>query len=120
MNAIIVISAADNVATALEPLSPGTVLNGAASLTVRDAIPRGHKIALRPIAAGSSVMKYGSPIGVAIADIPAGAQLFRYYEMQIPLERPKLPNVEAWYARLKDRPAYREHVMVSFQDLKGR
>jgi glutathione S-transferase len=40
--------------------------------------------------------------------------------MQIPLERPKLPNVEAWYARLKDRPAYREHVMVSFQDLKGR
>jgi glutathione S-transferase len=55
-----------------------------------------------------------------MGDIPAGAQLFRYYEMQIPLERPKLPNVEAWYARLKDRPAYREHVMVSFQDLKGR
>jgi glutathione S-transferase len=55
-----------------------------------------------------------------MGDIPPGAQLFRYYEMQIPLERPKLPNVEAWYARLKDRPAYREHVMVSFQDLKGR
>jgi glutathione S-transferase len=55
-----------------------------------------------------------------MGDIPPGAQLFRYYEMQIPLERPKLPNVEAWYARLKDRPAYREHVMVSFQDMKGR
>jgi altronate dehydratase len=75
VNAIIVISEADNVATALEPLSPGTVLNGAASLTVRDAIPRGHKIALRLIPAGSSVMKYGSPIGVAIADIPPGAHV---------------------------------------------
>jgi altronate dehydratase len=75
VNAIIVISEADNVATALEPLSPGTVLNGVASLTVRDAIPRGHKIALRLIPAGNSVMKYGSPIGVAIADIPPGAHV---------------------------------------------
>ena len=75
MNAIIVISDADNVATALETLSPGTVLDGAVTLTVRDPIPRGHKIALRTIPAGSSVMKYGSPIGLAIADIPAGAHV---------------------------------------------
>ena len=75
MKPIIVISDADNVATALEALSPGTVLNGAGTLTVRDPIPRGHKIALRAIPAGSSVMKYGSPIGVAIADIPAGAHV---------------------------------------------
>jgi altronate dehydratase len=75
VNPIIVISDADNVATALEALSPGTVLNGAAALTVREAIPRGHKVALRLIAAGTSVMKYGSPIGVAIADIPAGAHV---------------------------------------------
>lgn len=53
-----------------------------------------------------------------MGDIPAGAQLFRYFEL--PIQRPSLPNVEAWYARLKDRPAYREHVMVSFQDMKGR
>ncbi len=53
-----------------------------------------------------------------MGDIPAGAQLFRYFGM--PIERPSLPNVEAWYERLKDRPAYREHVMVSFQDMKGR
>jgi glutathione S-transferase len=57
---------------------------------------------------------------LTMGDIPAGAQLFRYFEMQVPFDRPSLPNVEAWYARLKDRPAYREHVMVSFQDLKGR
>ena len=75
MNPIIVISDADNVATALDALAPGTVLNGVANVTVCDAIPRGHKVAIRPIAAGTAVMKYGSPIGVAMADIPAGAHV---------------------------------------------
>jgi glutathione S-transferase len=55
---------------------------------------------------------------LTIGDIAAGAQLYRYFELEI--DRPDLPNVEAWYARLKDRPAYREHVMVPFEDLKGR
>jgi altronate dehydratase len=72
---VIVISAADNVATALEALAPGTVLSSIGSITVREAIPRGHKIALREIRAGGSVMKYGSPIGVAMTDIPAGAHV---------------------------------------------
>jgi glutathione S-transferase len=51
-------------------------------------------------------------------DIPAGAQLYRYFELEI--DRPSLPNVEAWYARLKEREAYRTHVMVPFDDLYGR
>ncbi len=51
-------------------------------------------------------------------DIPAGALLFRYFELKI--DRPSLPQVEGWYERLKARPAYREHVMVPFDDLKGR
>ena len=37
-----------------------------------EATPRGHKIALRLIRAGEAVMKYGSPIGTATGDIPAG------------------------------------------------
>jgi glutathione S-transferase len=28
--------------------------------------------------------------------------------------------VEAWYGRLQERPAYREHVMVPFSELRGR
>lgn len=75
MNPVIVISAADNVATALEALEAGRVLAEVGSVTVREAIPRGHKIAVRAIASGSAVMKYGSPIGVATADIPAGAHV---------------------------------------------
>ncbi len=43
-------------------------------------------------------------------DIPAGCAVYRWYNMAI--ERPKLANVEAWYARLQTRPAYKEHVMM--------
>ena len=55
---------------------------------------------------------------LTIGDIATGAQLYRYFELEI--DRPDLPNVMAWYERLKARPAYRQHVMVPFTDLKGR
>jgi altronate dehydratase len=70
------ISARDNVATALEPLEPGRQLDvQGTAITVGEAIPSGHKIALQPIPSGASVIKYGSPIGVASADIAAGAHV---------------------------------------------
>jgi glutathione S-transferase len=55
---------------------------------------------------------------LTLADIPAGTALYRYFELEI--ERPSVPNVEAWYRRLQERPAYREHVMVPFGELRGR
>jgi glutathione S-transferase len=54
----------------------------------------------------------------SLADIAIGAPLYRWFELEI--ERPALPRLEAWYGRLRDRPAYREHVMVPFGELKGR
>ncbi len=54
----------------------------------------------------------------SMADIPAGTILYRYYEMEI--DRPPLDNLRAWYDRLSDRPAYRSHVMIPFDDLRGR
>jgi altronate dehydratase len=76
MNPLLVISGADNVATALEPLDPGQVVDlGAISVTIAEAIPRGHKVALRAIPAGGRVVKYGSPIGSASSDIAAGAHV---------------------------------------------
>ena len=76
MNAALIISAADNVATALEPLDAGrTVRLGLVTLTVAEAIPRGHKVALRAIRAGEQVIKYGSPIGSASSDIATGAHV---------------------------------------------
>lgn len=55
---------------------------------------------------------------LSLADIPAGTSLYRYFGLD--LERPDLPHVAAWYERLQDRPAYREHVMIPFADLRGR
>ena len=46
---------------------------GRRELTVLSDIPYGHKIALRDIAAGEHIIKYGESIGAAERDIPAGS-----------------------------------------------
>ncbi|HNW87290.1 MAG TPA: altronate dehydratase family protein [Candidatus Limiplasma sp.] len=63
----------DNVAVALLPLHAGTsVTVGSAYCVLVSDVPAGHKFALRNIAAGERVMKYGQPIGAAVQDIAAG------------------------------------------------
>ena len=47
-----------------------------------------------------------------------GADFCRYFSMEI--DRPRLPNVERWFAILQRRPAYQEYVMLPFDDLYGR
>jgi altronate dehydratase len=72
----LVITPRDNVATALEPLDAGRVLdlNGQV-ITIAESTPRGHKIALCLIRAGEPVLKYGSTIGTATVDILPGAHV---------------------------------------------
>ena len=55
---------------------------------------------------------------LTMGDIALGAGFYRYFEMGLPT--PEVLHVRAWYARLCERPAYREHVMVAFDDLFGR
>ena len=50
-------------------------------------------------------------------DIAAGALLYRWYTMDI--DRPPLANVDAWYERLKARPAYAKGVCVDYDILKN-
>lgn len=50
-----------------------------------------------------------------LADVQFGHVLYRYFEIGI--ERAALPNVARYYERLQERPAYREHVMVSYAEL---
>lgn len=45
-----------------------------------------------------------------MADIPLGATVYRWMSMDI--QRPPTPNIDAWYSRLKERPAFRENVML--------
>ena len=62
----------DNVAVALADLRAGESFEDF-GVTAAEDIARGHKIVLRDITAGEPVVKYGNPIGLAKADIPAGA-----------------------------------------------
>ena len=66
----------DNVATALQALKPGTVKllgdSSFPSIEAQEEVPLGHKIALRDIASGEPVYKYGVVIGRSTKAIPKG------------------------------------------------
>jgi (2R)-sulfolactate sulfo-lyase subunit alpha len=71
----------DAVGVAVADLVPGTVVIGqvltggpqeGVRVEVRDAIPLGHKIALRHLDAGDGVVEYGEVIGEATRAIEAG------------------------------------------------
>jgi hypothetical protein len=72
--AIMKLAPEDNIAVALRPLHAGeAVVLDSVALTVDRDIAVGHKLAARAIAAGETILKYNSPIGVATQAIPAGA-----------------------------------------------
>mgnify|MGYP005836039693 CR=1 FL=1 len=67
----------DNVALALVDLKPGDVVqvdkgDKKVSVTIKQAVPFGHKFALEPIKSGGDVIKYGGFIGKATKDIAEG------------------------------------------------
>ena len=43
-----------------------------------------------------------------MGDIPIGCEVQRY--MRVPIERPAFPAVQAWFERLRERPAFVKHV----------
>lgn len=53
---------------------------------------------------------------LSVADIVIGHLLYRWYSMDIP--RASNAAVGAYYQRLAQRPAYQEHVMVSYESLQ--
>ena len=66
----------DNCIVALRSLSPGeSVSDSDFSTIVRVPIPAGHKMAIKSIAVGASVLKYGWPIGVASQTIADGEHI---------------------------------------------
>ena len=73
MKPALVISEKDNVATALEALEAGRVMElGGTRVVLTERIASGHKFALVDINAGEPVVKYGSAIGLATAKIAPG------------------------------------------------
>lgn len=73
MKKIIKINAKDNVVVALEPLVKGDVVTvDGEDITLLEDIGQAHKFALTDIKKGELVIKYGSPIAHATADIAKG------------------------------------------------
>jgi altronate hydrolase len=71
-NSAILLHPNDSVAIARVPLPPGQSLELASSFTVQTSIPAGHKVAIREIAAGEPVYRYGNVIGFATVAIHPG------------------------------------------------
>ena len=73
---LIRIHPSDSVAVALRPLEAGFEAEaGGIRVTLTEAVPMGHKVALKPLKAGEPVIKYGYPIGAAAEDIPQGGHV---------------------------------------------
>jgi glutathione S-transferase len=51
-----------------------------------------------------------------LADIQFGHILYRYYDIAI--DRQPLPNLARYYNQLQTRQMYRDHVMISYEDLR--
>jgi len=47
---------------------------------------------------------------LTMGDVPAGAAVYRYLTLE--MDRPALPAVRAYFDRLQERSAYRQHVMI--------
>lgn len=79
MDRILAHRAGDSVAVAVDDIAAGDEVSGRAldgggtvAVRARDAVPLGHKLALRDLAEGSEVIEYGVPIGEATAPIQSG------------------------------------------------
>ncbi|MEF9878341.1 MAG: altronate dehydratase family protein [Clostridia bacterium] len=76
MQEVIQIHPNDTVAVALKPLACGDCVPTAdGMLTIKEAIPQGHKLALQNLSQGEKIIKYGFPIGQATADIAQGSHV---------------------------------------------
>ncbi len=51
-----------------------------------------------------------------LADIQMGSVLYRYFD--IPITRRDRPVLRRYYDALAERPAFREHVMISYEELR--
>jgi len=77
----------DNVAVVLEDVEEGETVEveGPGRLVASGRIPFSHKVALRDIARGEAVIRYGEPIGVASRDI-SGGEWVHVHNLVIPDE----------------------------------
>src|SRR5215217_9140282 len=78
------LAAGDDVAIAHEalPAHLSVGVTGGGRVVTEGPVPRGHKVALRDLAPGDLVLKYGHVIGVATAPVRAGRSEEHTSELQ--------------------------------------
>jgi hypothetical protein len=73
MRKVLVLNLADNIAICLEDMPVHTVVDqDNLKLTTTQQIPRGHKVASKPVKKGEGIIKYGERMGHATKDILVG------------------------------------------------
>ena len=86
----------DNVAIAVEDIAAGVEVRP--GLVTREPIPQAHKVALRTIAKGGDIIRYGVVLGYAKDDIPAGSWINEHM-LDLP-QSPALDNMP-WGTNVK-------------------
>lgn len=77
---------------------------------INDAVAQVERLLAVPEAV-LATQPYLSGAEFGIGDIPLGATIYLYFEMDIQ-RAAQLPNLQAWYERLRARPAYQKAVML--------
>jgi galactarate dehydratase len=108
---------ADNVAVIVSDggVSPGATF--ADGLRVREAVPQAHKIALRPIAEGEPVLRYGQVIGTARRPIPEGSWV-RDGDLVLPTP-PALDSLPRCTAVPPDAPPLEGYTFEGYRNSDG-
>lgn len=120
------INAVDNVAVALHPIAKGECIElDGQSVTAREEIPQGHKIAVKSIKNKEHIVKYGFPIGHATKDVEPGSWVHTHnmatnlegemeylYEPDIHYPPAVEPEMFQGYRRKDGRAAIRNEIWV--------
>ncbi|HVJ80265.1 MAG TPA: altronate dehydratase family protein [Planctomycetia bacterium] len=124
---LLLLSPDDDVAVARRPQRAGAELTVAGrKLVVAAPLPAGHKIAVRPVAVGKPVRKYGQIIGFATKDIAPGDHVHghnldcgayeRDYAFAAAVPPPPLPTEERFfngYLRADGRVGTRNYLVLA-------
>ncbi|GAB2985509.1 UxaA family hydrolase [Actinotalea caeni] len=94
----------DDVVVAAFRLGPGDPLDSE-KVVVRDPIPPGHKVAVRRIARGTRVLRYGQVIGVAATGIEPGQHVHTHNLRMLEFEREVTPSSAARPTQYVPEPA---------------
>jgi len=127
MTSVLKINPADNVVVAIQPQSAGAVITvDGKKITVLEDVPAGHKIAIRDLAEGENVIKYGFPIGHAKEAKAAGSWMnehniktnlagllsYEYHPKQVSLDIPDEKRTFLGYRRKDGQVGIRNEVWI--------